>query len=230
MKKIGIIFAMKEELDETKKIFKDIIEHSIYELKIYECEYKNVICFLVESGMGKVNAARSTQILIDSMNVDYILNVGVAGSVSNNINKCDIVVGNKLVQHDFDLTLLNFEKGLIPNVGKYVNCDKKLVEIAKTIKMESKVVVGVISSGDIFISDKQMGAKINKRYDALCVEMEGASVAQVCYLCKIPFLVVRAISDSPYEEDNHITFEEFLKISSDMVSKFIAQFLGKIES
>lgn len=228
MKKIGIIFAMKEELDETKKIFEEIKEYSVYELKIYECKYKNVTCFLVESGMGKVNAARITQILIDKMNVDVILNVGVAGSISRNINKCDIVIGEKLVQHDFDLTLLNFEKGLIPNVGKYIDCDQKLVNIAKNIKMETKVTSGIISSGDIFISEEKMGAKINKKFGALCVEMEGASIAQVCHLCNIPFLVIRAISDSPYEKDNHLTFEEFLKISSDMVSRFVEQFLGKI--
>ena len=229
MKKIGIIFAMREELDETKKIFKDIKRHFIYDLKIYECKHKNVICFLVESGMGKVNAARTTQILIDKMKVDYVLNVGVAGSISRDINKCDIVVADKLVQHDFDLTLLNFEKGLIPNVGKYIECDKKLISIAKKIKMDTKVVFGTVSSGDIFVSDEKMGEKINKKFNALCVEMEGASIAQVCYLCKVPFLVVRAISDSPYEEDNNITFEEFLKISSDMVSKFVLQFLDNIE-
>ena len=73
-----------------------------------------------------------------------------------------------------------------------------------------------------------MGAKINKKFDALCVEMEGAAIAQVCYLCKIPFLVVRAISDSPYEKDNHITFEEFLKISSNMAANFIKQYLYKL--
>ena len=117
MKKIGIIFALKEELDETKKLFNKIIEHKLYELIIYECRYESVICYLVESGMGKVNAARTTQVLIDNMKVDYILNVGVAGSVSKNINKCDIVVADMLVQHDFDLRPLNFEKGLIPNVG-----------------------------------------------------------------------------------------------------------------
>ena len=73
-----------------------------------------------------------------------------------------------------------------------------------------------------------MGAKINKKFEALCVEMEGAAVAQVCYLSKVPFLVVRSISDSPYEKDNHITFEEFLKISAKMAAKFIEQFLDKI--
>ena len=193
-------------------------------------KYKEFIskCFLVESGMGKVNAARSTQILIDKMNVDIILNVGVAGSVSRDINKCDIVIGEKLVQHDFDLTLLNFEKGLIPNVGKYVDCDENLVKIAKNVKMDTKVVSGIISSGDIFISEEKMGAKINKKFGALCVEMEGASIAQVCHLCNIPFLVIRAISDSPYEKDNHLTFEEFLNISSAMVSGFVEQFLVEL--
>jgi len=228
MKKIGIIFAMKEELDETKKIFKNIIEHNIYDLKIFECDYENVKCYLVESGIGKVNAARSTQVLIDTMKVDYILNVGVAGSISKDINKCDIVIANKLVQHDFDLTSFNREKGEIPSIGKYINCDSKLVSLAKNIKMDTKVYVGVISSGDIFVSDEKMGEKINKKFNALCVEMEGASIAQVCYLCNVPFLVIRAISDSPYEKDNQITFDEFLEISSNMVSKFISKFLKEI--
>ena len=98
MKKIGIIFALKEELEETKKIFNNVIVHDIYNLKIFECKKDKIICFLVESGMGKVNAARTTQILIDKMNIDYVLNVGVAGSISKKINKCDIVIANKLVQ------------------------------------------------------------------------------------------------------------------------------------
>ena len=228
MKKVGIIFALKEELDEVKKLFKDIKMHSVYNLNIYECSNGRISCFLVESGMGKVNAARSTQILIDSMKVDCVLNVGVAGSVSKDINKCDIVVSDKLIQHDFDLRPLGFERGLIPNVGKYVECDKVLLDIAKSIKMDTEVYIGVISSGDIFVTDKLMGEKINKKYKALCVEMEGAAVAHVCHLCNIPFLVIRAISDSLYEEDNNITFEEFLKISSDMVSKFVEQFIEKI--
>ena len=74
-----------------------------------------------------------------------------------------------------------------------------------------------------------MGEKINKKFNALCVEMEGAAIAQVCYLCKVPFLVVRAISDSPYEEDNHIAFDEFLNISSDTAAKFICEFLTKVQ-
>ena len=228
MKKIGIIFALKEELEETKKIFNNVIVHDIYNLKIFECKKDKIICFLVESGMGKVNAARTTQILIDKMNIDYVLNVGVAGSISKKINKCGIVIANKLVQHDFDFTLFNYQKGEIPNIGQYINCDKKLVKIAQTIDIKTNVTTGVISSGDIFIADEKMGAKINKKFNALCVEMEGAAVAQVCHLCKIPFLVIRAISDSPYDKDNHITYEEFLKISSNMAATFISEFLKNL--
>ena len=78
--------------------------------------------------MGKVNAARSTQILIDKMDVDFILNVGVAGSVSKDVKMCDIVLGENLVQHDYDFTLFNYEKSEIPNVGRYFKCDEKLVQ------------------------------------------------------------------------------------------------------
>lgn len=227
-KKIGIIFALNEELEETKKIFDNVKIHSLYNLKIYECKNEKVDCFLVESGIGKVNAARTAQILIDKMNVDYVLNVGVAGSISREIKKCDIVIADKLVQHDFDFTLFNYEKGEIPNVGRYINCDKELVKLARKINIETNLTVGTISSGDIFISDQKMGEKINKKFNALCVEMEGAAIAQVCYLSQIPFLVVRAISDSPYDKDNHITFEEFLKISSSMAAKFVEQLLNKL--
>ena len=229
MKKIGIIFAMKEELEETKKLFNSTETHSIYDLEIYECKNENTICFLVESGIGKVNAARSTQLLIDKMGVDYILNVGVAGAVSNQLHRFDIVIGNKLVQHDFDLTLFNHEKGFIPGATRFFECDADLVKIAESIEVDVNTTTGVIASGDIFISDKKMGEKINKKFNALCVEMEGAAIAQVCYLCKVPFLVVRAISDSPSEEDNHIAFDEFLKVSSNTAAKFIYNFLAKVQ-
>ncbi len=73
-----------------------------------------------------------------------------------------------------------------------------------------------------------MGEKIHEKFDALCVEMEGASISQVCHLCNIPFLVIRAISDSAYEKDNHHGFEEFLEISSKRAAKFIEEFIDKI--
>ena len=228
MKKIGLIFAMKEELEETKSKLEFIKKYNIYDLIIYECSINDKICYLIESGIGKVNAGFSTQILIREFEVDCVINLGVAGSVSKEVKKTDIVVAENLVQHDFDLTSFGREKGTIPNVGKYINCDKYLLSIAKKIKLNNNVFYGAIASGDIFVYEEAMGKKINNKFGALCVEMEGAAIAQVCYLCKTPFLVIRSISDSPYEKDNNTTFEEFLITSSKIVGEFAVKLLEKI--
>lgn len=220
---------MKEELDALLDIVNVEKEYKIFELDFYECTIGNTNCVLCESGVGKVNAARCTQILIDNMQVDYIINVGVAGGLNENLSVCDIVIGNKLVQHDFDITAFDHEKGYIPNVGKFIDGDEYLIKIANEVARENKYTIhnGVIASGDIFCTDKNMATKIKNKFDAYCVEMEGSSIAQVCYLCHIPFLVLRAISDIP-NGDNVITYEEFLEQSSKNVAKFISEIIYKL--
>lgn len=229
MNRVGLIFAMREELDSVLKNMKLINEYKIFDLNFYECEYNNKTCILVESGIGKVNAARCTQIMIDNIKIDCILNVGVAGGVSKDVKIGDVVIGDKLIQHDFDLRPFNYERGYIPNIGKYIPCDEYLIRIASKMELESKSYVGTIASGDIFITESLMGEKINNKFDALCVEMEGASIAQTCYLSHIPFLVIRSISDSPNKEaNNNITFDEFLEYSSNMIAKFLLEVLNNI--
>ena len=216
MKKIGIIFAMEEELKELLKFLKITKEYNIFDLKFYEGTIHNVKCILVKSGVGKVNAARTTQILIDNINVDYIFNIGVAGGVSELLNVGDIVIGESLVQHDFDITAFDHEKGYIPEIGVYIKSDEYLYTIANNVLRENNkinILSGVIASGDIFCTEISMGQKINQKFNALCVEMEGASIAQICHLCHIPFLVLRSISDTP-NNNNVITYEEFLEKSS----------------
>lgn len=229
MKKIGIIFAMREELNSLLKYLKIEKEYNIFDLKFYEGRLGNNYCILTESGIGKVNSTRCTQILIDNMNIDMIINIGVAGGISNKIKVCDIIIGEKLVQHDFDITAFNHEKGYIPNVGVYVESDKKLINIAKecTNNKNYNVVSGIIASGDIFCKETWMSEKINTKFNALCVEMEGASIAQTCYLSNIPFIVIRSISDVP-NNNNVLTYEEFLKKSSDNVSDFVYEMINKI--
>ena len=182
--------------------------------------------YLVESGVGKVNAARATQILIDNFKVDYILNIGVAGGVSTNLKVGDIVVGDKLYQHDFDITAFNHNKGYIPNIGDYVETDRYLLEKTKELNYDS-VVYGNIASGDIFCTEASMSAKINSKFNALCVEMEGAAVAQVCYLSLIPFLIVRSISDIP-NNDNVVVYEEFVISSSKKVAHFVNELISTL--
>ena len=230
MKYVGIIFAMEEELEELLKYLKIEKEYTIFDLSFYEGIINGVYCVMVRSGVGKVNAARATQILIDNIKVDYIFNIGVAGGISKSLKVGDIVIGKKLVQHDFDITAFNHDKGYIPEIGVYIQVDDYLFRLANSVlKSDGKVnvVSGVISSGDIFCTEVKMCQKINSKFNALCVEMEGASVAQICYLNHIPFLVLRSISDTP-NNDNVITYEEFLKYSSKNIAYAMSKILLKL--
>lgn len=228
MKKVGIIFAMNEELLELKKLLKVEKEYNVFDLTFYEASINDVYIVMVQSGVGKVNAARCTQILIDNIKVDYIFNIGVAGGISDKLNVGDIVIGEKLVQHDFDITSFNHEKGYIPGVGVYIDSDEYLVKLSKSVSFDNlNIISGVIASGDIFCTDYMMGKKINNKFSALCVEMEGASIAQVCYLSHIPFLVLRSISDTP-NNNNVITYEEFLEDSSKKIANVMLEILNKL--
>ena len=223
--KIGIIFAIEKELSSFKELIKIENKYNIFDLTFYEGKINNILCIFVQCGVGKVNAARTTQILIDNMKVDYIFNVGVAGGIDNSLKIGDIVIASKLVQHDFDVTPFNYQKGQIPNVGVFIECDEYLIKIAEKCLKNAKK--GVIASGDIFVTEEWMSKKINKKFNALCVEMEGASIAQVCYLSHIPFLIIRSISDVP-NNNNVITYEEFVESSSKKIAKGMNKIIKKL--
>jgi len=218
MKKIGIIAAMQEEMEAIKTIMDDISEKQIYGLTFITGNINNKECVLVESGVGKVNASRTTQILIDKFEIEYVINVGSAATANNELQIGDIVIGRTLVQHDFDITAFGHKKGYISNVGESIQSSEELIEkfkeaIQELRKNEYKIKVGTIASGDIFCTEKTMKEKIQSKFNADAVEMEGAAIAQVCYLDKIPFIIVRSISDDPNGKNN-ITFDEYLELAA----------------
>ena len=224
---IGIITATIEEFEAIKDIMKQAEEIKYYDLTFCtgKINIKNIV--LVKCGVGKVNAARTTQILTDKFNVKSIINVGSAGGLNNNLEIGDIVIAKELVQHDFDITPFGHEKGYITDTGKFFKCDEKLINIFKNVKIEGiKITTGIIASGDIFCADVYMKEKIRDKFNADCCEMEGAAIAQVCYLNKIPFLVIRAISDIPNGK-NHIDFDKFIKLASKNCAKIIKNVLTK---
>lgn len=229
MKNIGIIVAMKEELEEILKIIENVNKKEIYNSVFIEGNIGENHVIVVESGVGKVNAARITQILIDKLNVECIINVGSAGGLNQILDIGDIVIAEKVIQHDFDITAFNHKKGYITGVGDYICCDKQLVDklknIVKNLSDETyKVYTGVIASGDIFCTEVKMKDKIYSKFNAECVEMEGAAIAQVCYLDNIPFVVIRSISDSP-NGNNAIVFDEFVKLASKRCAQILKEFL-----
>lgn len=219
MRKIGIIVAMNEEKREIERIIENKRAEEIYNLKFEIGNIKNTECILVQCGVGKVNSARTTQILIDRYHVDEVINVGSAGCINDELNIGDVVISNKIVQHDFDITAFNHNKGYVPEVGNYIQCDKKLVDkFNKLIKGLSqdrfKTKIGIIASGDIFCTDKKIKQKIKEKFDADVVDMECAAIAQVAFLDNIPFIGIRSISDIP-NGNNSSTFEENVKLASE---------------
>lgn len=217
MKKIGIIAAMQEEYDVIKELMENIKIEKYFNLELTLGEIGKKQIVLVKCGIGKVNAARVTQILIDKFDTQYIVNVGVAGSLNDELEIGDIVIGKNLVQHDFDLTPWGHEKGYISNeVGRYLESSEELIEKCKKIIKEDlkdiNVKIGTIATGDIFCTSEKLKDEVTKEFGADCIEMEGAAIAQVCKLSNIPFVVIRSISDKP-NGNNHITADKFLEMS-----------------
>ena len=222
-KNIGIIVATPEEMKELKNIMVESQKVKIFNLDFYEGKINNKNYVLVKCGVGKVNAARTTQIMIDNFNIESIINIGVAGGLRNDISIGDIVIGKKLVQHDFDITPFGYEKGYISETGRFFESDKSLIEKCKKVKIENiEIILGTIASGDIFCTDIKMKENIRTEFNGDCVEMEGASIAQTAYLCGIPFLVIRAISDIP-NGNNQIDYDKFVVKAAKNCAEFIKQ-------
>ena len=199
-------------------------------LKFFEGKIKNQKIILVKCGVGKVNAARTTQIMIDKFDIDYIINIGSAGSINDDVEYGDIVIGKYVLQHDFDITAFGHEKGYISNIGVKLESNTKLIKrceyVIKNMKENNyKCVIGTIATGDIFCTSRKMKDKIRTKFDADCVEMEGAAIAQTAYLSDTPFIIIRSISDSPNEE-NQIDFNKYLKMAADRCAIFIENLMN----
>ena len=223
MQKIGIIAAEVKEMEAVREKMQNTKEIKIYNNIFVQGRISGKECVLARSGEGKVNAARTTQILIDRFEVDTIINVGSAGALNPELDYEDIVISTACVQHDFDITAFGREKGYIPNIeDKYIYADKLLIEKAENAinQIKTKVVKGIIVTGDEFITGKERKEELHKEFNAECTEMEGAAVAQVCYLCNIPFIIIRSISDTT-DCNDAIDFNEYLE----GVSKKCAEYL-----
>ena len=240
MDKIGIIVAMEEEQNAVKNLMKDIELEEIYELDFYRGKFKDKKCVLVQSGVGKVNAARTTQILINKYKVDRIINVGSAASINPMLNIGDVLIGKHVVQHDFDITAFGHSKGYITGVGDKVNCDENFLEkVEEKLKEEKKfnkndddkrefsIRTGVIATGDLFCSEISTRDEISAKFHADAVDMECAAIGQVCYLDDIPFIVIRGISDTP-DGKNANTFDKNLELASKRCVGVLNEFLDNI--
>jgi len=219
---IGIIVAEEKELIEVKKIINGIKEKNIYEKTFYIGNLEERKVVLVKSNVGKVNSVRVTQMLIDNFDIELVINVGTAGSVDNSLEIGDVVVGTELVQYDFDVTPFGRKLGEIENIGESIKVDESLLKLFDSINVKK----GIIASGDKFIVNKEEKDNVRNIFNALCIEMEGASIAQVCFLDKIPFLVIRSITDK-LDGSSKVDFEKFLESSSKVAANILKEVLKK---
>lgn len=220
---IGIIGAMEEEIVYIKENMDVVSAKNILGLDFYMGTMFGNSVVLVRSGIGKVNAAICTQVLIDLYAVDYIINMGVAGAISKELNIGDIVISSDTVQHDFDTTACGDEIGVISRMNEsFFKADDALIELARESaeKSERPVYIGRVASGDKFIATTEEKNKIWSNFKAMCCEMEGAAIAHACYLNKIPFVIIRVISDKA-EEGTSINYDTFFKESAIVASKIV---------
>ncbi|WP_338555765.1 5'-methylthioadenosine/adenosylhomocysteine nucleosidase [Paenibacillus sp. KS-LC4] len=208
---IGIIGAMVEELEllgQHVQVTRETVKAGI---TYYEGQFHDKTVIYCKSGVGKVNAAVCTQILID-LGADCVLFTGVAGAVDPALNIGDIVVSTSCIQHDMDCSPLGFARGEIPfHVRSEFVADERLVQLAVDASnrlFEGHSLQGIVLSGDQFIASRETVALLRETMNGACAEMEGASVAQVCDMNEVPFVIIRSMSDKA-DGSAHVNFPEF---------------------
>lgn len=210
--KIGIIGAMAEELRLLREKMTDCQEWEEAGATFISGKLGEKEVVVVQSGIGKVLAAVTTTLLISHYHVDAVINTGSAGGIGTGLKIGDVVISNKLAYHDADVTAFGYEMGQMAGMPLYYEADENLmtksIEAAENHQLSTKV--GLIVTGDTFVNKQEKIAEIKSYFpDVLANEMEGAAIAHVAHQFKIPFVVIRAMSDVGDEEAS-VNFDDFI--------------------
>lgn len=192
--KIGIIVAMRKELDLLLPLLQDSEESRMSGFEFYCGKMGRHDVMLMQCGIGKVNAAMGTLMLVNNFTPNYVINTGVAGGADTKVNVMDVVAGARVAYHDVwcgPESVL----GQVQGLPLYFEGAKRLIDL---VPERDHIHKGLICSGDQFIDTIEAVNRIKGNFpDALAVDMESGAIAQVCHLNKVPFLALRVISDSP---------------------------------
>ena len=232
MKKIGIIGAMDVEVTFLRNLMgNDAKRTEAGSIVFEEGKIHGVDVVLVRSGVGKVNAALCAQRLALQFGCTHIINTGIAGAMVHGLGVMDFVVSTDAVYHDMDATGFGYKKGQIPQMNVFAfEADKAMIQAAKKAFADSelskghKMIEGRIATGDQFISEKSVKSQIAENFAPACVEMEGAAIAHACYLNKVPFVILRCMSDMADDlSSNGYDFNEPVaaELSARIVEKMI---------
>ena len=206
---LGIIGAMDEEVAMIKAQLTDVQVETRAAMDFYKGKLEGKEVVVVRSGIGKVNAGICAQILVSQFGADTLINTGIAGSLDAQIDIGDMVISTDALHHDMDATVFGDPAGQIPRMDTLsFPADKELVKKAVAANEKANpdihTFTGRVASGDQFISDKEVKERIVSLFHPMCVEMEGAGIAQAAYLNKVSYVIIRAISD---KADNSATMD-----------------------
>ena len=232
MGRTGIIGAMEEEIILLKEKMEIEVVVKKASMEFYQGTLNGKEVVLVKSGIGKVNAGLCAQILVDVFNVNRLINTGIAGSLKAEINIGDIVLSSDALQHDMDARAFGYARGEIPRMDTLsFPADPELIGMAKAaceeVNPEIQVFVGRVVTGDQFVVGRETKEEIASWTDGYCTEMEGAAIAQAAYLNKVPFVIVRTISDKA-DDSASMDYSEFEKQAIEHSVRLVENFVGRI--
>lgn len=228
---IGIIGAMQEEVAAIKQFINVEHEKKLLDYCFYIGTMHNKKVVLMQSGIGKVNAAISTTLLLSQFDIDLVINVGSAGGMNDQQNVGDVVISSQVVHYDVDVTAFGREIGEVPGLPRFFDADQNLLNKVQDILLRDNVSchIGLIGSGDQFVSRKDQVTTIKERFPSImCVEMEAAAIAQVCYAYHTKFIITRSLSDVFGKGESHIQFDEYLKKASYQSAKMCNELILSI--
>ena len=214
MIKLGIIGAMEQEVETLLTEMTETTSATVAGSTFYEGKLSGLDVVVVQCGIGKVNAALCVQILCTKYGITHAVNTGIAGSLCAELDIGDLVVSADAMYHDFDCVHFGYPYGKVPGMDVVsFPADETMVKLAQAAAEQvhpDHVTVGRVASGDQFVADQQVKDRIIFNTGALCTEMEGAAIAQTAYRNKIPFVILRAISDKADNsaEMDYPTFEK----------------------
>lgn len=229
MNKLAIMGAMQEEIEPLLANFEDIKVTEYADNKYYEVSLDGLDIVIAHSKIGKVFASLTATTMIEKFSCDTLLFSGVAGAVNSKLKIGDLIIADKLCQHDLDITAFGHPHGFVPGGKVFVETSQELRNIAKEVAKENslKVLEGTIATGDQFVHSNERKDFIQNTFKADALEMEGASVAVICDSLNVPFFILRSISDSADMEAN-FDFDEFLKSSAEISADYILKIAKKL--
>ena len=225
---LGIIVALEDEVTRLKDMMSDVELVNLTGMEFFKGKIEEKEAVVVQSGIGKVNAAICTQVLIDNFDITAIINTGVAGALRQEINIGDIVISTDAVEHDMNAMQLGYDRGIIPGMEtSFFIADDDLIELTKNSvekAVDVDVYQGRVVSGDLFVSEQKVKDKLSAEFDGYCAEMEGGAIAHCACVNKVPFVVIRFVSDKA-DNSEEVDYNAFEKDTVSNSVKLIVEIL-----